>query len=260
MDSFNLLLTPYKNIFAAQQSIMKKIIFTAFIAACSLASIAQNQDWKKQIIDRPSDHIMLQLTSDHWTNVPDSISSHMKGLSRGLGLSIMLDKPFKTDPHWSVAFGLSVNGSSMFFKNMSVDINATNTSKLPFTNLDSANRFKKYKLVTAFLEAPVELRYIFSPQKENKSWKAALGIKVGTLINAHTNGKTLEDKNGNTLNSYTEKISKKSFFNSNRVVATARVGIGHFSLVCNYQLTGLLKDGAGPDMKPYQIGLCISGL
>ena len=172
----------------------------------------------------------------------------------------MFDKPFKTDPHWSVAFGLGVNGSSMFFKRMSVDIDAVGTSRLPFTNLDSADRFKKYKLVTAYLEVPVELRYIFSPQKENKSWKAALGLKIGTLINAHTKGKTLQDKNGNTLNSYTEKVSKKSFFNSNRVVATARVGIGHFTLVGNYSVSSLLKDGTGADIRPYQLGLCISGL
>lgn len=240
---------------------MKKIIFTALVFTCSLAvSAQQKKDWKKEIIDRPADHILLQLTTDHWAGVPDSISSHMGGLSRGLGISLMFDKPFKTDPHWSVAFGLGINGSSMFFKNMSVNINATGVSKLPFVNLDSANRFKKYKLMTAYLEVPVELRYIFSPQKENRSWKAALGLKVGALINAHTKGKTLQDKNGNTLNSYTEKVSKKSFFNSNRVVATARVGIGHFTLVCNYQITGLLKDGTGPDIHPYQIGLCLSGL
>lgn len=240
---------------------MKKIIFTALAITVSLASIAQpKKDWKKEIIDRPSDHILVQLTSDHWSGTPDSISSHMGGLSRGLGISLMFDKPFKTDPHWSVAFGVGINGSSMFFKKMSVDINATNTSVLPFNALDSSNHFKKYKLVTAFLEVPVELRYIFSPEKENKSWKAALGIKIGTLLNAHTKGKNLQDKNGNTLNAYTEKISKKSFFNSNRVVATARVGIGHFTLVCNYQVSSLLKDGVGPEIRPYQIGLCISGL
>ncbi len=239
---------------------MKKIIFTALAFATSLATFAQKKDWKKEIIDRPSDHILVQLTSDHWTGVPDSISSHMGGLPRGLGISFMFDKPFKTDPHWSIAFGVGINGSSMFFNKMSVDIEALSASKLPFTNLDSADHFKKYKLVTAFLEVPVELRYTFSPQKENKSWKAALGIKVGTLLNAHTKGKTLQDKNGNTLNSYTEKISKKSFFNSNRVVATARVGIGHFTLVGNYTISSLLKDGTGPDIHPYQIGLCISGL
>ncbi|MBL0356526.1 MAG: outer membrane beta-barrel protein [Chitinophagaceae bacterium] len=243
---------------------MKKIIFTVCVIVTALAAAAQTvtpkKDWKKEIIDRPSDHIMVQLTSDHWSGVPDSISSHMKGLSRGLGISFMFDKPFKTDPHWSVAFGIGVNGSSMFFNKMAVDIKATGTSKLPFRNLDSSDHFKKYKLVTVYLEVPVELRYIFNPEKENKSWKAALGLKVGTLINAHTKGKTLVDKNGTTLNSYTEKESKKSFFGSNRVMATARVGIGHFTLVCNYQLSSFLKDGVGPDIKPFQVGICISGL
>lgn len=240
---------------------MKKIILTALVFICSLTLFAQQKkDWRKEILDRPSDHILLQLTSDRWLGAPDSISRHMAGLSRGLGISLMFDKPFKTDPHWSVAFGVGINGSSIFFKNMEVDIAATGTGKLPFKNLDSANRFKKYKLVTAYLEVPVELRYIFSPHKENKSWKAALGLKIGTLINAHTKGKTLQDRNGNTLNSYTEKVSKKSFFNSNRIVATARLGIGHFTLVGNYAISSLLKDGTGPDIKPLQIGLCISGL
>jgi hypothetical protein len=249
-----------QNIFAVQQRIMKKIIFTACVIVSALAATAQNKDWKKEIIDRPGDHFMIQLTSDHWSGVPDSISSHMKGLSRGLGVSFMLDNPFKTDPHWSVAFGLGINGSSIFFNKMAVNITATNTSKLPFKSLDSADHFKKYKLVTAYLEVPVELRYLFSPQKGDKSWKAALGLKVGTLINAHTKGKNLVDKNGNSINSYTEKESKKSFFGSNRVMATARLGMGHFTLVCNYQLSAFLKDGVGPDIKPFQVGICISGL
>ncbi len=240
---------------------MKKIIFIFLMAFISFASFAQtNKDWKKAAIEKPGDHILLQLTSDNWSGVPDSISSHMKGLSRGLGISIMMSKPFKTDPHWSIAFGLGINGSSIFFDKMKVDIGATGTV-LPFKNLDSADRFKKYKLVTVFAEVPVELRYSFNPEKESKCWKAALGLKIGTMLNAHTKGKTLVNSSGTTINSYTLKESKKSFFNSTRIVATARVGMGNFSLVGTYQLSAFLKDGAGPaDIRPYQIGLCISGL
>jgi len=239
---------------------MKKGIVSFVAITAMMFASAQKRDWKKEILDRPGDHFLIQLTHDRWTGMPDSISSHIGGFSRGLGVSIMLDKPFKTDPRWSVAFGLGVNGSNIFFNRMAVDVKATGTRVLPFQNLDSANHFKKYKLVTAYLEVPVELRYLFSPQKGNKSWKAAIGAKVGTLINVHTKGKTLVDKNGNTINSYTEKESKRTFFNTNRFVLTGRVGMGHFSLVCNYSLTGLLKDGSGPEMRPYQIGLCISGL
>lgn len=239
---------------------MKKIVATVFVLFSLLNAGAQQKDWRKETLDRASDHFMIQLTNDRWSGVPDSISSHMGGLSRGFGVSFLFDKPFKTDPRWSVAFGLGVNGSSIFFNRMAVDVKATGTRVLPFRNLDSADHFKKYKLVTAYLEVPVELRYVFSPQKGNKSWKAAIGAKVSTLINAHTKGKTLQDKNGTTINSYTEKESKRTFFNTNRFMLTGRVGIGHFSLVCNYSLTGLLKDGSGPEIRPYQIGLCISGL
>ncbi len=243
---------------------MKKIFFTVFVACGCLIAFAQTstppaKDWKKAVLDRPGDHLMIELTSDHWGGVPDSISSHMKGLSRGLGFSFMIDKPFKTDPHWSVAFGLGFNGSSIFFKNMSVGLTATGT-KLPFTNLDSADRFKKYKLTTVYAEIPIELRYVFSPSEEGKSWKMALGAKVGTMINAHTKGKTLQNKAGTTINSYTLKEGKRTFLNSTRLVATARIGIGSFSLVANYQINSLIKDGAGPDVRPYQIGICISGL
>src|SRR3981081_1788936 len=103
---------------------MKKIIVTLFAFSSFLISIAQttNKDWKKAALEQPGDHIMLQLTSDHWSGAPDSISSRMKGLSRGLGISLMINKPFKSNPHWSVAFGLGVNGSSIFFSKTSVDI------------------------------------------------------------------------------------------------------------------------------------------
>jgi hypothetical protein len=246
-------------IFVAQDYIMKKLIFTAITLCLYLFTFAQTtKDWKKETLERAGDHFMINLTSDHWSGAPDSINNRIKGTSRGLGIAIMIDKPFKTDPHWSVAFGLGINGSSMFFKNTYIDIKSTATA-LTFKNVDSADHFKKYKLVNVFAEVPVELRYTFNPEK-SKSWKAALGMKVGTLINAHTKGKTLQNSAGTTIDSYTLKESKKSYFNGTRFVATARIGIGSFSLVGTYSLTSLIKDGSGPAFKPYQIGLCISGL
>jgi hypothetical protein len=241
---------------------MKKFVFTLLSACIVLTAAAQdkkNKDWKNQVLDRAGDHLMIQLTYDNWLKVPDSIRQHMKGLSRGLGISFMMDKPFKSDPRWSIAFGLGVNGSSIFFRNMEVDINALGT-RLPFRDLDSSDRFKKYKLVNVFAEVPIELRYCFNPANDKKSWKIAIGAKLGTMLKTYTKGKTLQDKNGRTINSYTEKISKRSFFNGTRLMATARVGYGNFSLVCNYQINALIKEGAGPGVNPLQIGLCISGL
>ena len=48
--------------------------------------------------------------------------------------------------------------------------------------------------------------------------------------------------------------------NSTRFTATARLGYGIVSVFGTYQLNNLLKDGAGADMKLYQIGITLSGL
>jgi hypothetical protein len=147
----------------------------------------------------------------------------------------------------------------MFFERTGIDIKSLGNT-LPFKNLDSTDHFKKYKLTTVFLEAPVELRFTSDPSNSNKSFKTALGVKVGTLINAHTKGKNLENKNGQSINDYIAKESSKKFFNSTKLAVTGRVGYGIFSLYGSYQVTAILKDAAGPQMRPYSIGFSISGL
>ncbi len=239
---------------------MKKIIavLIAFVSVVSLNG--QNKKGNSaSIINRAGDHVMIQLGSDIWGGAPDSISSRKKGLWRGANVYVMMNKPFKTNKNFSAAFGIGISSSNMYFKNTNVDI-TSRSPRLPFTNLDSADRFKKYKVSTAFLEVPVEIRFTKNPEKGNKSIKAALGVKVGTLLNVHTKGKTLQSKTGGIVNNFVQKQSDKHFFNSTRLSATARVGYGNFSLFASYQINNLLKDGVGPDIKPLQVGICISGL
>jgi hypothetical protein len=83
---------------------------------------------------------------------------------------------------------------------------------------------------------------------------------VGLLLNAHTKGKTFEDKNDNTLISYTLKENSKRYFNTNRISLTGRIGYGHFTLFTSYQLTPLFKEGVASTIRPMTIGLTISGL
>ncbi|MBK9532030.1 MAG: outer membrane beta-barrel protein [Chitinophagaceae bacterium] len=238
---------------------MKKLLLIVFALSTVFAAAAQEKKKKGGFVTRTGDHLMLQLTNDHWIGAPDSIKSRMKGFARGANVYVMLDQRFKSSPKWSVAFGLGLGTSNMYFKNMTVDLKSK-TNTLPFRNVDSIDHFKKYKLTTAFLELPVELRYTFDPENESKSMKAAIGFKVGTVLNVHTKGKTLLDKNGATINSYTAKETAKGYFNGTRLAATARVGYGNFSIFASYQLNNILKDGVGPDMKLFQVGLNLSGL
>jgi hypothetical protein len=251
---------------------MKKIVF--IVAGCLFFTLGFSQDSTIittgtptraansktiKLPNRPGDHLMIQLSSDHWTGMPDSINSHQTGFSRGFNIYFMLDKPFRNSPKYSIGIGAGISTSNITFKKMGLDLKAQ-SALLPFQSLDSTNHFKKYKLATSYLEIPLEFRFTSKPANINKSFKAALGVKVGTLVNAHTKGKGLQDKNNNLTNSYTQKENSKRFINGSRFMATARLGYGIFSLFGSYQLNNVLKDGAGPDMKLYQIGLTISGL
>lgn len=244
---------------------MKKIAFV--VTCCLFFSMAFSQDkqpenttkniYKKY--NRSGDHLMIQLSSDHWAGMPDSIGSHQSGFSRGFNAYFMFDKRFKNSPKYSIGIGLGISSSNMVFKKMNIDLKSA-SARLPFTPVDSTNHFKKYKLATSYLEIPLEFRYTAKPENPNKSLKAAIGLKVGTLVNVHTKGKNLQDKNNQTLNTYIEKENSKRFINGTRFMGTARIGYGIFSIFGSYQLNNILKDGAGPDMKLYQVGLTLSGL
>jgi hypothetical protein len=172
----------------------------------------------------------------------------------------MVDKPFKTNPKWSVAFGLGISNSNIFFKTLDLNIVETGTSTLPIQTQDGGDHFKRYKLATSFLDVPVELRYTFHPEKEKKSWKLAFGVKPGLMLDAHTKGKKLEDLNNNLLDNYTEKESSTNFFNTAHLCVTGRVGYGNFSLFSSYQVNSVFKAGVTQDIQVLQVGLCISGL
>ena len=130
------------------------ISFSAVFAQTKTDSTKQTKpktDWSKIDLSRSGDHLMLQASYDGWLNMADSIKNIQHGFSRGFNGYIMLNKRFKTNPILSVAIGIGVSTSSIFFEKADVGI-TTQTVRLPFTNLDSANHFKKYKLVNTYLE------------------------------------------------------------------------------------------------------------
>ncbi|MBI1344324.1 MAG: outer membrane beta-barrel protein [Terrimonas sp.] len=233
-------------------------ISTVFAQAVDSLDTKTKKDWSKvSLAGRPNDHFMLQLGYAGWSGAPDSIN--IKGFSKSFNVYFMLDFPFKTDPRFSVAIGPGIGTDNIKFENTYIGVK-DQTSTLRFQDLSDTNHFKKYKLVSAFLEAPVELRFSSNPLDNKKSFKFALGLKVGTLLDIHTKGKEWVTKSGSTLNNYSEKEKKKDYFNKNRLSATARIGKGNFTLYGSYQLGPLIKEGLGPSIKPYSIGLTLSGL
>jgi hypothetical protein len=246
---------------------MKKVILSAvsilFLSMFLNAQTAATTGSKKlDLTGRPADHFMFQFGTDTWTSRPDSVKLG-GGLSRHFNLYFMYDKPFATNPKYSVAFGAGVGTSNIFFDNRTfVDVKSP-ANTLPFRAIDSlSNHFSKLKVTTIYLEAPVELRYFSDPAHPGKSWKAAVGFKLGTLIKAYSKGKNMVSNTGNSINGkgYVQKESNKRFFNATDVALTGRVGYGVFSLDLGYQVNGVLRDGYGPLMNKFSVGFTISGL
>ncbi len=239
---------------------MRKL--SAILFALTISTIAFSQTTSPlptKLGNRAADHFMVQIAGNFWSGAADSVSKNIKSFNRSANVYLMYDKQFKNNARLSAAIGIGVGTSNIYFDKMEVKIAAANP-KLPFIRTDTGNNFKKYKLSTAFLEIPVELRFMAKPETPNKSIKGAIGVKVGTLVNAHTKGRNLQNAAGTKINGYTVKEISKSYFNGTRVAATARVGYGIFSLFGAYNITSMFKDGVAPDTKLVQIGFTISGL
>jgi hypothetical protein len=243
---------------------MKK--FLSLIVCATLAMSVSAQDnpakttkKKKPVIDmsnRANDHFLIQFGYANWSGLPDTISK--SGFSKSFNMYFMFDFPFKTNPKLSMAFGPGIASDHIVFTKTNIGIKDL-TPAIRFTDVSDTNNFKKTKLATAYLEAPIEFRFSAKPET-GKGFKAAIGVKVGTLLNAHTRNTKFQNKGGNPINDFVMKESSRRFFNRTRLSAMARLGMGHFTLFGSYQLTPLFRDGLGPVVRPYSIGLTLSGL
>jgi hypothetical protein len=218
------------------------------------------KDWSKvDLSKRTADHFMMQLGYNNWAGTPDSI--RVKGFGRFFNFYFMIDKPFKTDPHFSWGLGLGFASSNIYFDKQRVDVKSTG-NRLAFPDMSAGDFYKKSKLTTIFFEAPIELRYYADPEHPNKSFKAALGAKLGVLLKSYAKNKNLENQAGQSYygSSYVVKESDSRLINGTKAAVTGRIGYGLISLMGDFQITQVIKSGFGPGLNPYSIGITIIGL
>ena len=233
---------------------------TAFSQKDSIVNKPKKKDWSKvSLSNRSNDHFMVQIGYDGWAGRPDTIRT--KGFSRSFNLYFMFDFPFKTDPRFSIGAGLGIGSSNIFFDKEKVLVASPGNQTLAFQDVSGTDHYKKFKLVTTYIEVPLEIRFAFDPENNNKSWKIALGAKIGTMLSAYTKGKTLQNNAGQTINNLIEKESSKKYFSSPRLAGTARISYGVFGIFGQYQVNSLLKNtGLNPAIHPFAIGIVFSGL
>jgi hypothetical protein len=198
-------------------------------------------------IEKPArDFLMLQFAYEGWVK-PDSVKTN--GFNRDFNAYLCYDFPIKNS-HFSFAAGVGIGTSNVYLNNQEVVL--TDSPAVQARFIPESKNYKKYKITTAYVEAPFELRFFGNKENRNRGFKAAIGLRVGTLVGAHTKAK-FDTK-------LVEKTNTKAYLDGWRFAATARIGWGNFSLMGTYNLTNLYKENQGPVITPYSIGICLTGL
>ena len=220
----------------------------------------QKKDWSKVRLDprRPQDHFMVELGYDNWVGSTDSMN--ISGFNHSENVYFMYAWPFKTDARFSIAAGIGLGSSNIYFAHQEVMVAAYQNQTLAFPDEEGSYHYKKYKLTTTYIEAPFELRFSLDPEHMDHSWKFAVGTKIGLMLSAYTKGKTLETATGETAGSFTVKYSSKQFFSSFEFTPTIRVSKGFIGFFAQIHANPLIKASAGPSIFPVSGGIVLSGL
>ena len=239
---------------------MKKILLAAALAFFMIPAQAQeipanpkkkNSEAMSSFSKPSRDFLMFQLNWNSLMNTPDSLK--LKQAGRGVNVYLCYDFPFKNS-NFSFAAGLGVGVYNYYFDKQVAVLNDTSSSII-FRNQASGESLKNPKLNATYLEAPFELRYFGNKYDRNKGFKAAIGMRIGTNVGAHSKYKhTVSGSN------VIEKTNTRRYMENWNVAGTLRLGWGNFSAVGSYSLSPLFKEGKGPDVTPYSIGICITGL
>lgn len=230
---------------------MRRIVFTLALIGGFFSAMAQDGGGAgvaKKALQKSSDFLLVELSYDAWSGLPSGVKT---GLNRGFNTYFMYD--VKLQPHLSIAPGVGFGTSGIFLKGYRLDNSDGNVNTVP--SLSSTDNKGRFKVATTYFDIPVELRYRANSDNANKGFKAAIGIKAGYLLNAHTK-EVLSVNNSRVV----EKEISRRYFNNFRFAATARVGLGPIGLFGSYNLNPIFKNTSQLDPTCYSIGIYVSGL
>jgi len=215
--------------------VLKHHILFVFVFLFS-NSIAQDDAITKKIAER-KDRIVFDVNYDAWLNTPKDIKQ--KVVSPGVNFYLMWDYPFGYGP-MSFAFGLGLSSHNVHSNaQMVYSIDGEYTSLTAFST-----PYKKNKLSCNYIEVPIELRL---RTRGEKSFKMAIGAKVGYAYNIHT--KIIDDDGK-------RKMYDIKNINPLRYGPIFRIGYNKWNVNAFYSLSELfLKDKGTPKLVQYSIGI-----
>jgi hypothetical protein len=191
---------------------------------------------------------VIDVFNDFYVDVPDSIDNRF--LNPGFSFQGLYDYRFgKSD--FSFAFGAGL-GSHNFYSDGMIETDSLGVTQLhPISSLYPDINYDKNKITYTYLDIPLEFRL-----RTKNNIRAALGFKVGFLINSHTKYKG-DDYLLGTNDALHVKFKNVDNIEDLRYGVTARFGWRFINLTGFYSLTNVFKKDQGPEMYPFSVGISL---
>jgi hypothetical protein len=230
---------------------------TFFFFLLLLTSLTLTGQDKKDIPKRPDlpGTFLIEFGFNRPLDAPDNFDIGFWG-SRTMNVYYQYDFTlpfFRSRFTLAPAIGLGMDRYK-FTNNYTLEY-ASGTNDLVMT--DTELDIKKSQLVTNYLDIPVELRYTSNPMDPARSFKIAVGYRVGMLISSFT--KLKYDTEDETIK---EKIRRDWNLNDYRHGFYGKIGFGNVNLFGYYNSSTLFESGKGPDERDINnltIGISLGG-
>jgi hypothetical protein len=239
---------------------MKKILLILTILfGITLATFSQETEpikkeskIKKALESDSKDRLFVVLNHDNLFH-QETNGFATQWYSRGMGVYFMWDFQIKKS-EFSIAPGIGYNHAA-YFHNGGIQEDSAGISFPTIYNLAEDDDFGRAKMSLHYIEVPIELRFRHK-FKNALSLKIAVGIKGSVKVGASSK----EVKMG--PNDYFKQYDVTNYkdFNTWRVGPTLRMGYGAVNLIMYYDLLPLFKEGRGPKMTPFSIGVAFTTL
>lgn len=223
---------------------MIKLASIAILIAITISAAAQTTEPSPKKYNRPDipGAFVLELGINSALDAPSKFSPALWG-SRTLNIYYQYNIRI-LNSKFSIVPGVGFSLERFKFKNGATLGYDEDSLKLFTPSETGMTGLRKSQLVTNYFEIPVELRFSTNPEDPGRSFKVAVGGRVGYLYDGFSKLKYKEDGE-------TKRLKDKQDWNLTkfRYGLYGKFGIGNFSLFAYYNLTPLFEEGKGPGEK-----------
>ncbi len=222
---------------------MRKSLFVILMLSVSGIFAQSSSKATMSEIVQQDDKLILNFTTDHWTDLPSGIEA--KSLrSRGFSFLLMSDH-MNAKGNAGIGFGLG-----FMSQNVHTDATIIDTGSAAYlSHIPDSVDLDLNKLSTNFITAALELRLRSNENQKGGRFKLSLGLLAGYLVQSHTK---YEDEMGKYKTYHVDHLNKWQYG------VTGRLGYKHVALYGYYSLAEVFENGEGPAMTPYSIGIAIT--